>query len=82
MEARARQECCLYSDTESTECHFKSCKIVELFVVTETELEYHIGSSSMEFIRLKGGMWENRKFWKLRVLRRVSVEMIKWHDCD
>jgi hypothetical protein len=36
----------------------------------------------MEFIRLKGGMWENRKFWKLRVHRRVIVEMIKWHDCD
>jgi hypothetical protein len=30
----------------------------------------------MEVIRLKGGMWGNRKFWKLRVHGRVSVEMI------
>lgn len=29
----------MYSDTESTECHFKPYKIVELFVVMETELE-------------------------------------------
>jgi hypothetical protein len=57
-------------------------QIFELFAMMKTEMEELYRNFLYLVDRLKGGIWENRKFWKLRAHRRVSTEMIKWHALD